>query len=89
MTVIRFSTLFLARSPTCRSPWHTGPLTTVPVFWEQQAAMLRSQLQLQEAFQSYARAWLGLTSLLSAKQSLLRSALINTLYSKCTLDAER
>lgn len=58
------------------SPWHAAPLTTVPFFLgEQQAAMLRSQLQLQEAFQSYARAWLGLTSLLPAKQSLLRSAL--------------
>lgn len=76
MTVIRFSTLFLPRSPTCMSPWHAAPLTTVPFFLgEQQAAMLRSQLQLQEAFQSYARAWLGLTSLLPAKQSLLRSAL--------------
>lgn len=45
---------------------------------------LRSQLQLKGLH----RAWPGLVSPLSAKQSPLMSVSINTLHSKCTLDAE-
>lgn len=59
-------------------------LTSVPLFCEEQTVVLRIQLQLCRLF----RAWPGFVSLLPAKQSLLMSALINTVYSKCTLDVE-